>query len=308
MNELVTVRMEVPKIPSPKGNLDEIQKNIDELLASYTGRVYTAEEIGAAKKDRAQLNAWEKQLASAAKTLKDHYMEALDAEISHITSMRSQIKQCSSAIDAQVKAVEQAEKEEKKKALEGIYIDAAEELAELIPFDRLFESRWLNKTVSLSEAGRELRKALEQCREALRIIRNTCGEDAEACTTEYLRELSLNSALNEHQRRVESRQAQQRAEAARRAAEQARREAPVIIPPTQEERDIRAQAVEEAQAGAFITQDGRLDMGLLQTFADPEPRRHKYRFWVDFTEDDIAWFKQGAAERGIPYGPIKTTK
>ena len=35
MNELVTVRMEVPKIPSPKGNLDEIQKNIDALKDGY---------------------------------------------------------------------------------------------------------------------------------------------------------------------------------------------------------------------------------------------------------------------------------
>ena len=33
-------------------------------------------------------------------------------------------------------------------------------------------------------------RAVETRREELRLIRETCGEDAEACTTEYLRELN----------------------------------------------------------------------------------------------------------------------
>ena len=112
--------------------------------------------------------------------------------------MQAQLKECSAAIDRQVKAVEEGEREEKRRALEMIYHDAAgEDLELLIPFDRVLEKRWLNKTVSLSAAGRELRKALETHREALRIIRTTCGEDAEACTTEYLRDLSLNTAMTD---------------------------------------------------------------------------------------------------------------
>ena len=169
------------------------------------------------------------------------------------------------------------------------------------------EDRWLNKTVSLAAAGRELRKAVETRREELRIIRTTCGEDAEACTTEYLRDLSLNAALNEYQRRKDSRVRQQAAEAARRNAEAARAAAPVILPPSQEEREICAEAAQAARAGAFVTPEGRLDTNLLQTFAQPpsEPERRRYRFWVEFTQDDIDWFKQSAAERGFRFGSIK---
>lgn len=272
MNELAPVRMEVPEIPKPKGNLDDIQQNIDTLLASYTGRVYTSDEIKDAKKDRAQLNAWEKQLAAAAKALKDHYMQALNGELERITKMRGQIKECSGAIDQQVKAVEEAERAEKGRALLLVYKDAiGEDLEPLLPFDRLLQAQWLNKSVPLSTAGRELRKAIEQCREALRIIRTTCGEDAEACTTEYLRSLSLNEALNEHTRRRECRERQRQAEAARKAAEQARRAAPVILPPSEEEREIRAEAAASAQASAYVTPEGRLDVEMLQQFAAPEP-------------------------------------
>lgn len=308
MNELLQVQVVAPALAAPSTNLDEVQANIDGLLAMYTGRVYTADEIKGAKADRAQVNHWNDQLNKAAQALKKHYLAALDAPLRRITAMQAQLKECSAAIDRQVKAVEEGEREEKRRALEMIYHDAAgEDLELLIPFDRVLEKRWLNKTVSLSAAGRELRKALETHREALRIIRTTCGEDAEACTTEYLRDLSLNAAMTERQRRQDARAAQAQAEAARKAAEQARRAAPVIIPPTEEERAIRAEAAQAAQASAFVTPEGRLDTELLQTFAQPqeEPPRRRYRFWVEFTPEDVAWFKAAAAERGFRFGSIK---
>ena len=143
-------------------------------------------------------------------------------------------------------------------------------------------------------------------REELRLIRTTCGEDAEACVTEYLRDLSLNDALNECQRRKDARAALAQAEAAREARQRLERSAPVVIPPTEEERQIQAEAAAAAQAGAFVTKEGRLDTELLQTFAQPAPpQRRRYRFWVDFTPEDIAWFKAAAAERGFCFGSIK---
>lgn len=306
--DLIPVRVELPEIPRPKMNLDEVQQNVEALLASYTGRVYTGDEIRDAKKDRAQVNDCDKRLAAAQKAVKNCYMNVIRPDLDKIDELRAQVKECSAAIDRQVKAVEEGEKAEKRAALEMIYRDAAgEDLAPLISFDQVMDKRWLNKTVSLSAAGRELRKVVETRREELRIIRDTCGEDAEACTTEYLRNLSLNAALNEYQRRKDSRAAQAQAEAARKVAEQARRAAPVIVPPSEEERAIRAEAAQVAQASAFVTPEGRLDMSLLQTFAQPqeEPQRRRYRFWVEFTQEDIEWFKRSAAERGFRFGSIK---
>ena len=307
-NELIPVRVELPEIPRPKMNLDEVQQNVEALLASYTGRVYTGDEIRDAKKDRALVNDCDKRLAAAQKAVKNCYMNAIRPDLDKIDELRAQVKECSAAIDRQVKAVEEGEKAEKRAALELIYHDAAgEDLEPLIPFDRILDKRWLNKTVSLSAAGRELRKELERRREDLRIIRNICGEDFEACVTEYLRDLSTNDALREHERRKNTRVVLAQAEAAREAQEQLARSAPVIIPPSEEERQVRAEAAAAARAGAFITKEGRLDTELLQTFAQPqeEPQRRRYRFWVEFTQADIDWFKQSAAERGFRFGSIK---
>ena len=290
-NEL-TVRVERPVIPAMSWNEEEVQKNLDELLAAYTGRVYTPESIKDAKADRAAVNKWDKQLGDALRAAKKLYTDPLEAFGQRIKAMQAQCKQVSGAIDQQVKAVEQAEREEKASSLRLVYRDCIGELEPLISFDRLLVSQWLNKTFDLARASKELRLAVETRREELRLIRDTCGEDAEACTTEYLRAFSVNDALHEHQRRQDARAAQ--------AA------APVTAPPSEEERQVREEARQTAQSNAFVTASGRLDCEVLQQFAQPAaPARKRYFFWVEFTPEDIAWFKQGAAERGFRYGSVK---
>ena len=307
-NEL-TVRVEHPELPAIRWNEEEVRQNLTEMLAAYTGRVYTPETVKDAKADRAAVNKLDKQLADAARGAKTFYMKPLEEFLQSAKQMQAQCKQVSGAIDAQVKAVEESERQDKADALQAIYADCIGELRELIPFDRLLVPQWLNKTYDLAKAGRELRRDVETRRKELKIIQDTCGEDAEACQLEYLRALDVNAALAEHLRLQSSREKLRRAEEERLAAERARAAAPVIVPPTEEERQIKAEAAQAAQSNAFITASGRLDCEVLQRFAEPAqpeaPVRKKYSFWVEFTREDIAWFKQGATERGFRYGSIK---
>lgn len=306
-NEL-TVRVQSPVIPAMSWNEEEVQRNLDEMLAAYTGRVYTPESIKGAKEDRAKVNAWNKQLGASLTAAKKLYMKPLEDFQQSIKEMQGKCKEISGAIDAQVKAVEQAEKDEKASTLKLVYRDCIGELEPLIPFDRLLDTRWLNKTFDLAEAKKTLCKAIEGVRSDLDFIRENCGEDVEPCTTEYLRNLSVNEAVREHTRREKSRAAQREAEAAREAAERARMSAPVIVPPTAEEREMRAQAAAATQAAAFITPDGRLDVEAMQTMdaAQPSaPARKKYYFWVEFSPEDIEWFRNAAKERQFRFGSIK---
>lgn len=152
-NEL-TVRVERPAIPAMSWNKDEVERNIDEMLAAYKGRVYTPESIKSAKEDRAKVNGWDKQLGAAATAAKKLYMKPLEDFQQSIKEMQSKCKEISGAIDAQVKAVEAAEKEEKASTLRLIYRDNIGELETLIPFERLLDNRWLNKTFAIAEAKR----------------------------------------------------------------------------------------------------------------------------------------------------------
>lgn len=306
-NEL-TVRVERPAIPAMSWNKDEVERNLDEMLAAYKGRVYTPESIKSAKEDRAKVNGWDKQLGAAATAAKKLYMKPLEDFQQSIKEMQGKCKEISGAIDAQVKAVEAAEKEEKASTLRLIYRDNIGELETLIPFERLLDNRWLNKTFAIAEAKKALCQSIENIRSDLDFIRENCGEDVEPCTTEYLRNLSVNEAVREHTRREKSRAAQRDAEAARKAAELARAAAPVIIPPTEEDREMKARAAAATQANAFIAPDGRLDVEAMQTMAAAQPSapaRKKYYFWVEFSPEDIKWFRSAAKERGFDFGSIK---
>lgn len=311
-NEL-TVRVQSPVIPAMSWNEEEVQRNLDEMLAAYTGRVYTPESIKGAKEDRAKVNAWNKQLGASLTAAKKLYMKPLEDFQGSIKKMQAQCAQVSGAIDTQVKAVEQAEREEKASSLRLVYRDSIGELEPLIPFERLLVPQWLNKTYDLNKATKDLRQAIEDIKSDMEAIRDTCDEDVEACTTEYLKSLSINEAMREHNRREKSRAAQREAEAARIAAERARAAAPVFVQPTDEEREMKARAAAATQAKMFITSEGRLDFKAVneaavdaeQPEAEEAPARNRYRFWVEFTQQDIEWFKKGAAERGFRFGCIK---
>ena len=108
-NEL-TVRVERPAIPAMSWNKDEVQQNLDEMLAAYKGRVYTPESIKSAKEDRAKVNGWDKQLGAAVTAAKKLYMKPLEDFQQSVKEMQGKCKEISGAIDAQVKAVEAAEK------------------------------------------------------------------------------------------------------------------------------------------------------------------------------------------------------
>ena len=97
-NEL-TVRVQSPVIPAMSWNEEEVQRNLDEMLAAYTGRVYTPESIKGAKEDRAKVNAWNKQLGASLTAAKKLYMKPLEDFQGSIKKMQAQCAQVSGAID-----------------------------------------------------------------------------------------------------------------------------------------------------------------------------------------------------------------
>lgn len=177
-NEL-TVRVEHPELPAIRWNESEVQQNLTEMLAAYTGRVYTPDAIKDAKADRAAVNKLDKQLSDAARSAKAFYMKPLEEFLQSTKQMQTQCKAVSGAIDQQVKAVEEAERQDKQDALQAVYFDCIGELRELVPFDRLLVAQWLNKTYDLAKASRELRKSVETrrtCAYFVRSQRPDCGK------------------------------------------------------------------------------------------------------------------------------------
>ena len=93
--EELTVQIQKPIIPPLVWNKEAVEAYVNEALEKYVGIVYTDDMIDDAKKDRAKLNALEKQLAKAFTATKDVYLGPL-TELETVTKdLRQKIKKTS---------------------------------------------------------------------------------------------------------------------------------------------------------------------------------------------------------------------
>lgn len=233
--EELTVQIQKPIIPPLVWNKEAVEAYVNEALEKYVGIVYTDDMIDDAKKDRAKLNALEKQLAKAFTATKDVYLGPL-TELETVTKdLRQKIKKTSGEIDTQVKSYEDALKQDKKNDLYRVYTTAAGALAVLVPFEKIFNERWLNKTYAFSTAEKELKTIIEEKRLELDDLADDCepGEEYEAVKRAYLKNLSMKEARAERKAFRDFKAQQEQAAAAKAAEEAARRAAPVIssVPP-----------------------------------------------------------------------------
>ena len=193
--------------PTESNFLKHIEWNKEELLAAvrskvalYEGIVYTEETVKLAKNDRAELNNLVKAIDERRKKVKEvinqPYAE-LEKELKEITDL---IKKQSAEIDEQVKAFETAEKEEKKAKIMEAYEKAIGNLAEILPFSKVFDQRYLNKTCKLASAIAEVQKKIEQVKTDLETIESVCGKYKLNAKDVYVRTLDLSKAMAEEKR------------------------------------------------------------------------------------------------------------
>ena len=137
-------------LPPVEWNYTEVKQWVKDGLARYEGVVYDESQMAEAKKDRANLNKLAQAIDAKRREMKQLYLqpyEEFEAQAQELTGM---IKEQANAIDAQVKAFENFRKQEKRERIEAeLYGSMIGNLAEVVPYDRLHEARWLNVSCSM---------------------------------------------------------------------------------------------------------------------------------------------------------------
>lgn len=177
--------------PTEDGFLRRIQWNKEELeaavrakIAGYENVVYTEENIKAAKNDRAELNKLIKAIEERRKQVKNIINEpyaVFEAELKEITAL---INEPVALIDQQVKAFEEKQKEEKKAAIKATYDENIGDLAEVLPFEKIFDSRYLNQTYKLATAQKEIVDKIDTVKTDLETIEKSAFAQAVAGETQ----------------------------------------------------------------------------------------------------------------------------
>lgn len=215
--------------PTEGGFLQHIEWNRDELeaavrakVAEYDGIVYTDDTIQAAKADRAELNKLTKAIEERRKMVRKKVNEPYDAFEKELKDITSIIQKTVSIIDCRVKDYENRKKEEKKEAIRAIYDEVIGDLSQVLPFEKVFDSRYLNQTYKLAAAQAEVKAKVEKVRTDLETIDSLESKFKLNAKDVYIKTLDLSSAMAEN-RRLTDLEEKLEAEKRRKAREEAER-------------------------------------------------------------------------------------
>lgn len=186
---------------SIEANFDALEKRVRKTVELYEGATHDltkADEIKEAKNDRSYLNGLKSEIEERRKAVKREYNKPLAAFEKRCKEITSIIDGASDGIKAQLDEAEERRRAGARAALEAHYREFAELLAPVVPYERLHDDKWLNKSfgeVKAKKALEEKVSAVARDWDTLKAQRDSMAH-YEVAERELFRTLDLGSALN----------------------------------------------------------------------------------------------------------------
>ena len=203
-------------LPPIQWNYAEVKAWIEDGLARYKGVVYDETQIAEAKKDRAQLNKLVQAIDAKRKEMKAMYLHPYEQFEAQAKELIAMVKEQAAAIDTQVKVYDDRRREEKLEKIKAeLYAPMIDNLADLVPYEKLHDPRWLNVTCSVSTIGTEMARKIEGIVAGLEAIDRLALDAAllEQTKATFLNDFDLAAAIKKTERILEQRAALERLKA-----------------------------------------------------------------------------------------------
>lgn len=257
--DLLELKIENVTLPDAiRFNFEELKRGIVSRMEPYQGLVYTDDQMGDAKKERANLNKLVKVLSDERIHIKKELLkpyEDFEAKINELTQI---IQESVNLIDKQIKEHEQKKQQEKLNKIREYFAGhpSNNEMGWL-GFGQIFNEKWLNASVSMKAVQEEITSRFEQIKGDLSTL-SSLPEFGFEATEVYKTTLDINRALNEGRRlsEIQKRKVEHKAEQARlreeteaRKQEKAVREAEQQLPST----PVESQTIEVAHHKQWIS-------------------------------------------------------
>lgn len=184
-------------------NKEEFMEFVTSITEQYNGLTYTEDQMKAAKEDRATLNSMKKAISDRRIEVKNAVMAPYTQFEKEVKEVVSLIEKPMSMIDGQIKEYEERTKAEKKQKLEDFFREISTEY-DFLTFDKVFEQKYLNTSVSLKKAKEDIQQKVERIATDYRSIDSFASEKYRGAAKDvYTRTLNLSAALAEDKRLTE---------------------------------------------------------------------------------------------------------
>lgn len=244
-------------------NFTEAKEYLQEQLNAYKGVVFTEDTKKDAKETIANLRKDKKALQDRIKDVKKEYMKPFDEFYAKATELITLYDEPIEYINTQVNAFEEKRKAEKIEAIKGIYLELIpeEEWQKVLPFNKIFNSKWENATTSAKSIKEDIMRYKEDAKTAYTAIKAMASDKEAEALAMYNRTLNLNECmdfLNRYEQQKKEVLEREREREQREAEERIRREEREKIEQEQKTAQAIEEAKEEARAetiDAFIPED-----------------------------------------------------
>jgi len=190
----------IPEMPKLISNIDELKDQLEISLKKYQNLVVTEDGIKDAERDRANLNKLKKVIADERIRQKKIFYSPFEEFETKCKNVEKMVDETAKAIDTQVKAFADREKDAKRMEIETLYIQNIGQYQKLIPLEKIWDDRWLNKTYKLRDIGNMISATRISADLYLKQIQELGSDFEEQLKDKYFETLDISAVLAENTR------------------------------------------------------------------------------------------------------------
>lgn len=276
-------------------NHEEIKKEVAEKVEMYKNLVYTDDQVKDAKADRAKLNKFVQALEAKRKEVKKQCLAPYEDFEKKMKEIVQIVNDPISLIDGQVREYEQKKKDEKQDKILEMFAESS--FPEWVGFERIFEQRWLNASVSIKSIRESMEAKKEQIKKDLDTLR-ILPEFAFEAEQVYMNTLDIQKSVNKAHEMAEIQKRKREYE-----AEQARKKAEAKAARKAEEAQKQQDEQLEGQTGFTDAKPFEECMNPPETDTGKCVERQWVAFAANLTVMDAQNLANYFAVRGIEYKP-----
>ena len=189
------IKAEINGTTTVTNNMNEVKEYALQMKEYYSNLVFNDGQVKEAKDERASINKIAKKVADYRKDIVSEFNKPLEAFVTTAKETESILKEASNCIDVQVKKYEEEEKENKKAECENLFNEMIGDLSELVSFEKVFNSRWLNKTTKMSEVESDIKTIIEKVNSGLKAIKELNSEFETELINTFLEDFDITRAI-----------------------------------------------------------------------------------------------------------------
>ncbi len=270
--------------PQISFNFEEIKSELAGKLQVYQNMVVTESGIKEAKADRANLNKFKSALADSRKAVKAQWNQPLSDFEGKMKELERMVDEPIGAIDRQVKAYDEAKKQDKRQQIELFFEGAVGDLEEVLPLSKIWNDRWLNATYPMKDIEKEIVERIRKTHSDIGIIVAMQLPCCDQMLSTYLETLDMSRAMEEKHKYEQAQKAKAQAKQAEPALDSPAAQQTVSV---EKERTVAQMNTPQEAAGEAI----------------PELRVLDFRVWV--TPEQMQALKAFLVQNHIRYGRVE---